>query len=571
MAMAIVVGLAMFVPAAIVSGVLFARSQGAIREEIRGNLRRLAKAASALVDPELHKTFADPSQESSPEYEQAVAPLRKFVNLDVTILYVYTCVLRDGEVRFVLDPTEAGDHDRDGVDDKSHIMQPYDDPSDEMLNAIKHQASSADSEPYSDDWGTFISGYAPIFDEEGEFVAIVGVDLTADRYSARLAGVRAALFLAVTVALVVSLCGAVAAFYFQRRRHEWAEEQNTASRNLQVLADSLDSANSQLRFASRRFEQLFNLIPVACFTTDCDGRLFEFNREAQRLTSRSPESVVQKSVFETLVSERNQQMFHKVLAAIRKGLPTIDVEWSDEDARGGNFTVVLSAFPLQSAKGEVTGGIIACADITMRQVLQRQIERQISELQSAYKGLDDSQSHLQEANERLSRLAAIDSLTGINNRRTIFESLEKTISSTNRTGRPASILMIDIDHFKAFNDKHGHLLGDVVLKFVAGLIQSGSRMHDEAGRYGGEEFLVVLPETDESEAMLVAERIRESVERHDCQGHRVTVSIGVSTFKAGVPTSEQFIAAADRALYEAKRGGRNRVVHSRTLKDEGAA
>ena len=569
--MAVAVGLAMFVPAAIASDVLFDRSQETIREEIRGNLRRIAKAATPLVDPELHKTFVDPAQESSPEYEQAIAPLRKFSGLDSSIIYIYTCVLRSGEVRFVLDPTVTGDRDNDGVDDKSHIMQVYSSPSPEMLSALKYQTSAADSEPYSDEWGTFISGYAPIFDEKGEFVAIIGVDLAADRYSERLAGVRSALYIALLVAAAISVTGASAAFYFQRRRIQWALAQSESTRALREIADSLDSANTQLRFASRRFEQLFNRIPVACFTIDCDGKIFEFNYEAHRLTSRPAESVVQRSVLETIVSERNHPMFQEVMFAINRGQPTLDLEWNDEDSLGGKFTVVLSAFPIHSPSGEVTGGIVACADITVRKVLQGQIEQQIAELQSAYKGLDDSQSHLKQANERLALLASIDGLTGVNNRRTIVESLEKAVSTSDRSGRPASILMIDIDHFKELNDTHGHIAGDSMLKWVASQLKSALRLGDEVGRFGGEEFLAVLPETVPDAALLVAERIRSRIADSNSDGISTTVSIGVSTLGQKHESTEQLIEDADRALYEAKRRGRNRVVHSRNLKGEGAA
>lgn len=571
MAMAVAVGLAMFVPAAIASDVLFDRSQETIREEIRGNLRRIAKAATPLVDPELHKTFVDPVQESSPEYEQAIAPLRKFLSLDPSIIYVYTCVLWNGEVRFVLDPTVTGDRDNDGVDDKSHIMQVYSSPSPEMLNALKFQTSAADSEPYADEWGTFISGYAPIFDEKGEFVAIIGVDLAADRYSERLAGVRSALYIALLVAAAISVTGASAAFYFQRRRIQWALAQSENTRALREIADSLDSANTQLRFASRRFEQLFNRIPVACFTIDCDGKIFEFNHEAHRLTSRPPESVVQKSVLETIVSERNHPMFRELMSAINRGLPTLDLEWNDEDSLGGKFTVVVSAFPIHAPSGEVTGGIVACADITVRKVLQGQIEQQIAELQSAYTGLDESQTHLKQANERLALLAATDGLTGVNNRRTIVEALERAVSTSDRSGRPASILMIDIDSFKELNDTHGHIAGDSMLKWVASQLKSALRLGDEVGRFGGEEFLAVLPETDPDAALLVAERIRSRIADSNSDGISTTVSIGVSTLGKKHESAEQLIEDADRALYEAKRCGRNRVVHSRNLKGEGAA
>jgi two-component system cell cycle response regulator len=131
--------------------------------------------------------------------------------------------------------------------------------------------------------------------------------------------------------------------------------------------------------------------------------------------------------------------------------------------------------------------------------------------------------------------------------------------------------MIDIDHFKELNDTHGHIAGDSMLKWVASQLKSALRLGDEVGRFGGEEFLAVLPETDPDAALLVAERIRSRIADSSSDGISTTVSIGVSTLGQKHESTEQLIEDADRALYEAKRRGRNRVVHSRNLKGEGAA
>src|SRR6185503_8323287 len=151
-----------------------------------------------------------------------------------------------------------------------------------------------------------------------------------------------------------------------------------------------------------------------------------------------------------------------------------------------------------------------------------------------------------------------------------FEILDKCVTSSDRTGRPLSILMVDIDHFKSLNDLHGHIKGDVVLKSVASVLKHESRVQDEVGRFGGEEFLVVLPESDAEDAMTVAERMRREVQAHEDDGLWVSVSIGVATHQLGFNSIEQFVDAADKALYESKRRGRNRVIHIRDIA-EGAA
>jgi two-component system, cell cycle response regulator len=135
-----------------------------------------------------------------------------------------------------------------------------------------------------------------------------------------------------------------------------------------------------------------------------------------------------------------------------------------------------------------------------------------------------------------------------------------------RNDSSVALLMIDLDHFKRVNDTHGHLVGDAVLRDVADLLLSGVRGSDFVGRFGGEEFLVVLPDTDDDGAASFAERIRERVDAHDFPGRdgapplRMTASIGVATFPAALIESvEDLFARADAALYRAKADGRNRV------------
>ncbi len=576
--MGVIVGLGILLPAVLVCGLLYSNGIDAIQGEIRGNLKRVAKTAALLVDPELHKTFYDPSQESTPEYERAIAPLRAFIESDSSFKYVYTYVEVKGQIKFVLDPTPEGDSDSDGVDDKSHIMEVYDeDELENMHKTAREHVACAESELSSDKWGTFISGYAPIFDKDGRYVASIGVDVSADRYAERLSEMRRAGLIAIIVALAISTLVGIAAALFQTRRREWWDDHEASRVALENFAESLDTANSQLRFASKRFESLFNLVPVACFTFDKNGTIYEWNRESERLTGLDAHEVVQKTVYETVVGEKNHPMFHSVIDGVFANRPTLDREWTDLDRSGQCFTVVLNSFPLYGPDGKVTGGIVACADITAHKLLQHQIEHQMAEIQRAYTELHSSRNDLSstnealsEANEQLMKLASIDSLTGIANRRTIFEALGRAMSHAVRSQRPLSILMLDIDYFKALNDTHGHIAGDAVLKSIAAQLKAALRLGDEVGRYGGEEFLVVLPETDADEAQHVAERIRSQIAASSCDGITATVSLGASTLGKKHSTSEQLIDHADRALYEAKRGGRNRVVHSRDF-SEGAA
>lgn len=168
------------------------------------------------------------------------------------------------------------------------------------------------------------------------------------------------------------------------------------------------------------------------------------------------------------------------------------------------------------------------------------------------------------AEERLTILASMDPLTGIYNRRTFFELAEKELARSQRYGNPITLLMMDIDHFKQVNDTFGHLAGDQILIAFAALCKSHLRSFDLLTRYGGEEFVALLPRTDIQDGVSIAERLRrvETDAKFDYEGMviEITISIGVASLEAGEPvTLPALIERADQALYQAKRMGRNRV------------
>jgi diguanylate cyclase (GGDEF)-like protein len=171
---------------------------------------------------------------------------------------------------------------------------------------------------------------------------------------------------------------------------------------------------------------------------------------------------------------------------------------------------------------------------------------------------------LRKRNLELHEISITDSLTGLYNRKHLMETLDKETSRCQRYKRPLAILMIDIDHFKRYNDTFGHLAGDEALKRMAKIFRDSVRAVDYSARYGGEEFLIILPETSKHEAANAAERIRRCVEEDSlAEGDRATattVSIGVAVFPEHGDHIQTLIKNADAALYEAKKGGRNQVV-----------
>jgi len=174
---------------------------------------------------------------------------------------------------------------------------------------------------------------------------------------------------------------------------------------------------------------------------------------------------------------------------------------------------------------------------------------------------------LAEANARLAQLAVTDGLTGLYNHRHFHERLTLEVERSQRSGLPLSLLMLDVDHFKQFNDTYGHPAGDEVLRQLARVLGDARRANDVVARYGGEEFAVILVDTAKFTAAKVAERVRERVVANDFsdaapRAGRLSVSIGVATFPDDGTDAEALVRAADTALYTAKRAGRNRVVLS---------
>jgi len=175
---------------------------------------------------------------------------------------------------------------------------------------------------------------------------------------------------------------------------------------------------------------------------------------------------------------------------------------------------------------------------------------------------------LRERNRELHELSITDSLTGLYNRKHLMDVLTKEVARAERYQRPLALLMIDIDHFKVYNDTYGHLAGDEVLGNIAAIFRGSIRGSDCLGRYGGEEFLIILPETTADDAARMAERVRSRLAEEDfpagSQKVKITISGGVASFPSHGRNPESLLGSADAALYRAKEGGRNRVVPAAT-------
>jgi diguanylate cyclase (GGDEF)-like protein/PAS domain S-box-containing protein len=199
----------------------------------------------------------------------------------------------------------------------------------------------------------------------------------------------------------------------------------------------------------------------------------------------------------------------------------------------------------------------------------------ITELKQREKFVEEQSRQLREANARLEELAMQDGLTGLKNHRAFRLKLDEEFRRAVRYQAPLSVLMLDLDHFKSYNDSFGHAAGDAVLQAVARLLQGVARATDFVARYGGEEFVILLPYTGRAGATVLADRFRRAVEKANWKERTITISVGAATFDPALGlygkygpaegTEAALVEAADRALYHSKNNGRNRVAHDADL------
>jgi diguanylate cyclase (GGDEF)-like protein/PAS domain S-box-containing protein len=228
-----------------------------------------------------------------------------------------------------------------------------------------------------------------------------------------------------------------------------------------------------------------------------------------------------------------------------------------KNAIGELFTFSVNASPISVNGGEVRGAMITFDDIT-------EIEFKNAELTRTLDKLESSQKEITRQNQELQILATRDPLSGALNRRSFFEGFQSLLAESREDGSSICCVMVDIDHFKSVNDRYGHAVGDSAIKWVASILSRHSRPNDLVGRYGGEEFCLVLSGTDLRGGYAIAERIRMAIERgigdDFPEGLKITSSFGVSGCSECALSHTELLEQADWALYEAKQGGRNRVV-----------
>ncbi|MGI9487804.1 MAG: diguanylate cyclase domain-containing protein, partial [Geminicoccaceae bacterium] len=318
----------------------------------------------------------------------------------------------------------------------------------------------------------------------------------------------------------------------------------------------------------------------AAFDTLAEGVIILDEREAILLANKSfcqTTSESSKALFGRKISDLRWRQWSETAAigdnpwrlAIRDNQPATSIPMSlrlgSEDIR--NFMV--NATSIVDGKGVICGAIVTFDDVTA-------LEQKNEDLIQSVRQLEQSKEEISQRNNELRYLAHHDPLTGCLNRRAFFQAFESSLEFSRREKQPLSCLMVDLDHFKSINDRFGHATGDNVISCMASILKSSCRDEDLVGRYGGEEFCVVLVGSSLEQSMQIAEQIREDVATKSRTwlpaGQLVTTSIGVAALPDEPCAAMDLVNWADEALYAAKTAGRDRVVRwDETPQDTNAA
>ncbi len=312
-----------------------------------------------------------------------------------------------------------------------------------------------------------------------------------------------------------------------------------------------------------RVRSAFDVFSGGVMIVDPAGRLMLVNAALRRWMGGQSDADLQGKLVESLPWFKKalpvDRMEHPWWRAMSTAVAAEGEHLEFELTSGEVLKLVVNASPISDGMRKVRGCLVTFDNVTPIHELNAQLVKSIAEL-------EETKQLIEKKNDELRRLATRDPLTGCLNRRALFEQFERLFVEQREAGRPLCCIMTDIDHFKSFNDRYGHTVGDQVLQSVTRSLSSALREVDLLCRYGGEEFCIILPDVDLTQALAIAERLRVDIQRRagssvrSTAGLEVTSSFGVAELEPHVSDPAQLIDMADKALYEAKNAGRNRVV-----------
>ena len=351
----------------------------------------------------------------------------------------------------------------------------------------------------------------------------------------------------------------VAQLELRRYQLEEAQTLHIGSMSFDVTAET--EAKQALKLSESRFRAAAEASMDAFFLLDsvrnAQGEIEDFlfvdmNSRAEELLDLPRAKVIGERLCILLPVNRTDGFFEKYVRVM-------ETKEALEEEFAIDAEHIMASWLHHQVVAVGDGVAITSRDVTVRIAMEAQIDKSILEMSESRLQLMLQAQELAEANAKLEQLAMTDGLTGLINYRTFHERIDKEFARSVRHSKPLSVLLLDVDKFKDFNDNFGHPAGDHALKLVASLIQDTARSTDLAARYGGEEFMVLLPETDREGACLIAERIRKAVAEYAWSERLITISIGISFLRPTSVSPDDLISEADKALYLSKANGRNCV------------
>lgn len=490
---------------------------------ITGRVLSLVRTAAAMLEPEpIASLTGTPVDVQASAFASVRDELRRAreVNPDFRFVYLMRPSAERPELMVFLADAEAPQSP-----DYSAPGDLYDGPSEEIFTAYRNGVAVVQP-AYTDHWGNWVTALAPVRDRNGAILAVLGMDMRADFWLASQARYRSFALTMVGLVLLLELIFILGLHIQKGHSRHLAVLNDQLKRQL----DELERAQARLRLADVVVQHTGEAIVVL----EQDMRVVSTNPGFSRMTGFTAEAVRGKPL--TLFEEDDAIV--QIKSRLQQAEHWDGTLWA-ERASGGRFPMEASIDVAHDTEAGASRYVMVFRDVTVQKRLE----------------------------DRLRELSSTDALTLLANRRTFDETLEREWHRATRTGEPMSLLMLDVDHFKPYNDMYGHPAGDRCLQQVANALAGGiDREGALVARYGGEEFAVILPRTDSDVANAVAETLRQRVEAlgiphagHSSADH-VTISIGLSTRTP--PHSADFVDlmhSADQALYQAKKHGRNSV------------
>jgi len=582
----------------LMSYIFYKQSAASKWEELRDNACDIAYAVALSVNGEKHMMLLSKDDMYSDDYAAIKANLHLYLEMYPKVKNIYTYARTEvpTQWKYIIDAKNAQDENGDGKINANEEVIPVGTPYDismepELNNAFDKPV--AEKGLKSDEWGTYISAYAPIFNHRKQTVAVVRLDVSVDPSSGAIAegffnmGKRilpillgsavfsliVSIFISYMVASPINRIidttklisqGKFGFLTTKKRKDEMGaliQSVNEMSKNIKMTIEKLTTLNKTAETLAMNIDYEESIKVAMNISLEIvrasKGIIFLYNKAENifsigAISGMATAKVVGEEFFVEMdkFSLKPDNSVVDFLSSKPDIYTVIEVESIPQlsQVKGWLKKTGMTLIAPFMIKREMRGIIMLDAEANDKEFLKTLINQISMSLENA----------------RLYRDAIIDGLTGLYVYRYFEIQLSSEIRRAERFGKKLSVILIDFDNFKKFNDEHGHLAGNFILKETAKMIKLLARSVDVISRYGGEEIAVLLPETDAKGAAVIAEKIRSKVEEfeyvHQFKKFRVTVSAGIAEWNIDNPVDAQTLVSwADEAISTAKKEGKNRV------------